>query len=185
MNRLLLLGMLLCTTLTACGKSRPELAQTALLPMPASTAPVDPDNDQLMHAITAYVAQNGAPANSQFEYTRIDLNNDTRREGLVMMKSPHQFWCGIYGCRMLVFQAHDEGFSFLNEIAPVRGPITVTEERTNGWRNMNLIVDGRTGWDRKQVALQFNGLAYPAQPAFLPATYASTMLAGDGVRIFP
>ncbi|MBU0859748.1 MAG: hypothetical protein KJ667_07405 [Alphaproteobacteria bacterium] len=181
----LLFSLSFCLLLAACGGGKPELAAVPLLPMPVSAVPHDPNNDQLMTAIAGYVATAQGPANSQYEFTRIDLDGDGRREGLVMMKNPHQFWCGIYGCRMAVFRAHNEGFSMLTEISPVRGPLTVSDTRTNGWRDLMILVDGRTGWERKQVALQFDGSAYPSQPAFLPAAYAANMITGNGVRIFP
>jgi hypothetical protein len=182
----LIAGLVLCLSLAACGKGEPEVAALPVLPMPVSNVPHDPDNGQLTTAIMAYVAGAQGPQNSQYEFTRIDLDGDGRREGIVMMKNPHQFWCGIYGCRMAVFRASNNGFTLLSEIAPVRGPLTVSQTRTNGWRDILVLVDGRTGWERKQVALQFDGSKYPAQPAFLPAMVASNMFAADqGVRIFP
>lgn len=186
MIRRAFVSLALILTLSACGGTK-EMAQAPLLPMPESAVPHDPDNDQLMGAIAAYVKLQGGPANSRYEYTRIDLNNDGRREGLVMMKTPATFWCGIYGCRMAVFEAHNDGFSLLSDISPVRGPMTVSDERTNGWRDLVVLVDGRTGWDRKEVALHFDGQSYPAQPAFQPAVIASNslMMSGNGVRIFP
>lgn len=179
-------GLMLCVMLAACGKSAPEVAEMPMLPMPVSQVPHDPDNDVLARSIAAYVSEAKGPANSQYEFTRIDLDADGRREGIVMMKNPHQFWCGIHGCRMAVFQASDDGFALRSEIAPVRGPLTVSETRTNGWRDLLVMVDGRTGWERKQVALRYDGAAYPAQPAFQPAMVAGNMLdAAQGVRIFP
>lgn len=179
-------GFVMCVTLAACGKDAPEVVAMPMLPMPVSSVPHDPDNEALAKAIMAYVGESKGPANSQYEFTRIDLDGDSRREGIVMMKNPHQFWCGIYGCRMAVFRAHNDGFAFMSEISPVRGPLTVSETRTNGWRDLLVMIDGRTGWDRKQVAVQFDGTTYPAQPAFLPAMVASNMTsAGQGVRIFP
>jgi len=181
-----IIGILFCLLLASCGKGEPELAALPVLPMPVSNVPHDPDNDQLTKAIIAYVAAAQGPQNSQYEFTRIDLDGDNRREGIVLMKNPHQFWCGIYGCRMAVFRAANDGFTVLSEIAPVRGPLTISETRTNGWRDIVILVDGRAGWDRKQVALRFDGAGYPPQPAFQPAMVASNNLfLGDGVRIFP
>lgn len=175
----------LCVGLAACGKRQPEIAAAPpLIPMPASSVPHDPGHELLMAEIAKYVAAVGGPQNSQFEFTRIDLDGDGRREGLVMMKNPHQFWCESYGCRLLVFRAHNDGFNVMSEIHPVRGPLTVSEKRNHGWRDIVVVVDGRSGWQRKMVALQFDGRAYPAQPAFVPATYAGDIMS-DGVRIFP
>lgn len=177
--------LLLCGGLAACGTRGTEQAQGPLLPMPAIAAAVDPDDGLLMAAIGSYVAQAEGPALSQFDFTRIDLDGDGRREGLVMMKSPYHFWCGVHGCRMALFHARDDGFDIISEIAPVRGPITVSTNKTRGWRDLMVVVDGRSGWDRKQVALQFDGRAYPAAPELLPATYAAHLMADEGVRIFP
>jgi len=152
--------------------------------MPTDVPVHDPDDASFMEAISVWLNKVGAPPNSQYEFTRVDLDIDGRRDGLVLMQSPHQKWCMDYGCTMYIFRAHDEGFSFLSEVSPVRGPLVVMDSQTNGWRDIVAYVSGRSGWDAKNVALRFDGKGYPEQPALQPAT-AVNLLEANGVKIFP
>lgn len=191
----ILCGFLAMATLSGCGSSSspdevaPQLSMVTpaaggpLLPLPGEIPVHDPDDGTFMEAISVWLSKVEAPANSQYEFTRIDLDNDGRRDGLVLMQSPHQKWCMDYGCTMYVFHAHDEGFSFLSEVSPVRGPLVVVDAQTNGWRDIIAYVSGRSG-DAKNVALRFDGKGYPVQPALQPAS-AINLLEADGVKIFP
>lgn len=156
-----------------------------LLPLPGEAAPAHDPNDSLfMDVLSDWLNERKAPANTRYEFTRIDLDNDGRREGLVLMQSPHHEWCMEYGCTLFIFKAHDEGFSYLSEISPIRGPLIISEQRTNQWRDIIAHVSGRSGWDAKNVTLAFNGKSYPEQPAFEPA-YSKNLLDIQGVKIFP
>ncbi len=170
--------------LTACSSGKQDYAREPLLPLPTDyTTLRDPDNTDFMAAITQYVHAKAGPSNTRYEFTRIDLDNDGRREGIVIMKTPHKFWCGDNGCNMAVFKAYNDDFKLVSEIAPVRGPLLISDHKTKGWRDIIVRVSGRTGFNAKDVALQFNGHTYPAQPAFQHGTYASNVT--NGVRIFP
>lgn len=188
-------GLIALATLSGCG-STPDQEATSqlskitpaaggpLLPLPDEVPVHDPDDGAFMDAISVWMDKVDAPPNSHYEFTRIDLDNDGRRDGLVLMQSPHQKWCMEYGCTMYIFRAHDEGFSFLSEVSPVRGPLVVSYAQTNGWRDIMAYVSGRAGWEAKNVALQFDGQGYPQQPALQPAV-AINLLESDGVKIFP
>lgn len=185
------------TSLTGCGSTgNTEHARAGslsaispaaggpLLPLPGEIPVADPNDEILMSAISEWLKQEGGSVNSRYEFTRVDLNRDGRREGLVLMQSPHQEWCMEYGCTMFIFQAHEEGFSFLSEISPIRGPMTVAESGTNGWRDIIAYVSGRDSAEARNVALTFDGQSYPQQPAFLPAA-AHAPAENEGVKIFP
>ncbi len=189
----ILVALLLTFSLSACGTADDDSAQLStlspaaggpLLPLPETIAVHDPDDGIFMDSISTWLNQIGAPANSQYEFTRVDLDSDGRREGLILLQSPHQKWCMEYGCTMYIFRAHDDGFSYLSEVSPVRGPLVVSELQTNGWRDIIAYVSGRESWRAKNVALKFDGRAYPQQPETLPAT-AINLLEGRGVKIFP
>ncbi len=152
--------------------------------MPEISAFKDPDNQQFMRAVTEYIQAKEAPGNTHYEFTRLDLNNDGRREGIVLMKTPHQYWCGFNGCSMVIFEAHDSHFELKSEVAPVRGPLMVSDKRTGGWSDIVVRVSGRMNADTKDVALRFDGDSYPPQPAFQPALQYAYNTVG-GVRIFP
>lgn len=171
-------------SLSACGTAQEHVSGGPLLPLPTGLAVNDPGNDVLMGALEDYIHAAGGPSNSQFEFTRIDLNGDGRREGVVLLKSPHSYWCNENGCRMLVLEAGEERFEMCSEISSVRGPLIVTQARSHGWRDIVARVSGRTGWDAKDVALRFDGTRYPPYPAFEPPMKVASAVI-DGVRIFP
>lgn len=192
-TNILFLTALMTTTLalSACGTSDDGEALSAitpaagpLLPLPGLTPVHDPDDGVFMDSVATFLTQTGAPPNSQYEFTRIDLDNDGRREGLILLQSPHQQWCMEYGCTMYIFRAHDEGFSYLSEVSPVRGPLIVTPQQTNGWRDIVAYVAGRESTRPRNVALQFDGRQYPAQPAMQPETTVN-YFDDQGVKIFP
>ncbi|MCB9991134.1 MAG: hypothetical protein H6867_07110 [Rhodospirillales bacterium] len=175
---------LLCMILVSGCASTQDNTDDPLTPMPVTQTFNDPDNARFMNAVAEYIHAHGAPGNTQYEFTRIDLNGDGRREGIVLMKSPHQYWCGFNGCSMVVFQAHNDHFELKSEIAPVRGPLMVSDKKTNGWNDIVVRVSGRMNLDTKDVALQFNGNTYPTQPAHQPSIQYAYNNYG-GVKIFP
>lgn len=184
MRNLFFVMALFCMALASGCASDTKYSDEPLTPMPQASAFNDPDNAQFMRAVTEYIKTKDAPGNTQYEFTRLDLNNDGRREGLILMKSPHQYWCTLNGCNMVVFKANNNGFTLVSEISPVRGPLTVSNKKTNGWNDIVVRVSGRMNANTKDVALQFDGTGYPPQPAFQPAVrYAYNNL--GGVRIFP
>lgn len=151
---------------------------------PAPFAVVDPPDHALEQAVRGYIRDRDAPPPSQFEFTRVDLNGDGRRDGLVMMTAPYTTWCSMDGCLLLVFGASDSGFAPVAEIGPVRGPLKVAQTRTAGWRDLIVRVSGRQYLQSKDVAMKFNGTAYPPYPAFEPPLqYASASV--EGVEVFP
>ncbi len=172
--------------LTACSAMPKKTAALAdpLLPLPEELLFHDPGDALLQAAIGSYIQAQSGPASSRYQFSRIDLNGDGRREGIVIIDTPYHVWCNFDGCRMAVFAAGNDGFAPVAEIAPVRGPLIVSEEKTNGWRDLLVRVSGRPGWDAKTVALQFDGHTYPAHPDYQPALkVADNQLAGT--RIFP
>lgn len=176
---LFLVTAVLC--LTACSSHKDR--EPPVLPLPVQPAFKDPDNAQFMAAVAEFVQSRGAPLQSRYEFTRIDLNNDGRRDGLVLMKSPHQYWCGANGCDMYVFMAANEHFELVSNIAPVRGPIIISDRTSNGWKDIIIHVSGRAGGDTKDVRLDFDGRTYPGQPAFKSKIQGGYK--GGGTKIFP
>lgn len=143
----------------------------------------DPDDSVMIDSVVAFLKVTGAPVSSSYEYTRVDLNADKRRDALVMLKNPYGHWCDFNGCTMLVLRANDDSFSVVNAIRPVRGPLYVSPVRTNGWTDIVMRVDGRQT-KTKDVSIKFDGAKYPADPSVLPPTtlYLDRKI---GQRVFP
>lgn len=191
---LIALCLLSIIPLSGCGSSDDEQSLSTLspaaggplLPLPdeGQRNPNDPNDTMFMNSVAEWLQTTSAPANSQYQFTRIDLDGDGMREGIALFESPYQEWCIEYGCTMFIFQAHEEGFSYLSEISPIRGPLVVTDRTTNGWRDIMAYVSGRSAYAAKNVSLKYNGNGYPMQPALEPAIDVS-LADMDGVKIFP
>lgn len=145
--------------------------------------PVDPDDAELVASIQQYLKDNKGPLNSQYEYVRMDLNNDGLREGIVLFNLPHSYWCGWSGCTMAIFEAGDNRFALKSETQRIRGPLVLAQNQTNGWEDIVVRLSGMNEADRN-VVLKFNGLSYPDNPLMgddIPYDVASL----SGTRIFP
>jgi len=178
-----LLSVVCAVSLSGCA-ARQEAAQEPLMPIPETSVFKDPGDARFMRAIAEYIGARNGPASTRYEFTRVDLDNDGRREGIVMLKTPHAHWCSAEGCLMAVFKANNDSFTLISEIAPVRGPLTVSSHATNGWRDLMLRISGRMDRKTKDVALRFDGRAYPARPEMQPPILCAWNDV-DGVRIFP
>ncbi len=142
----------------------------------------DLDDSILSDSVQRLVNNIKGPAHSRFDYTRIDLDGDGNRDALVYMKAPYSRWCGQHGCTLFVMKAGLESFENISEVQPIRPPLIVSKNTTNGWKDIMVRVDGR--WSKtKNVALQFNGHRYPSDPAKQPPVYK--LVSVEGIRVFP
>lgn len=129
--------------------------------------PIDPSDKILAAAVEDFLEETGAPVASGYTFSRVDLDSDGRRDALVLFKTPFGYWCDMHGCTMLVMKADNDDFSLINAIQPVRGPLYISEMRSNGWKNLVARVSGR--WDEaKDVAMLYDGEGYPRDPSALP-----------------
>jgi hypothetical protein len=184
MSRSAFLSFITILALTGCGTAPDEPAfEGPLTPMPRAEI-MEPSDTVLAAAITQYLDIANGPANTLYDFTRVDLDGDTRRDALVMMKGPHNYWCGMDGCSLVVFKAADDHFTMVSEIFPVRGPMYVSNRISDeGWRNLVVHVSGQSYARAKDVALKFDGSGYPRNPFFEPEIIISQ--ADQGQRLFP
>ena len=142
----------------------------------------DPSDAALVDSIQQYVNNRQGPANTRFEYVRIDLNDDGRRDAIVMMKLPYSFWCKKEGCRTVIFEADNEKFDVTTEMTLVRGPILISETKTNDWKDIIIREDARIS-DARHVLMQYNGASYPSYTDTQP-TFA-VLREFNGQRVLP
>lgn len=147
--------------LNACSSGE---SSTGLTPFPEKDEPKD---EKLVEAATSYVQSRGAPPNSDYDFARVDLNGDGRREGIILFKLPHTYWCGWDGCGMLILKAGKDDFTPLSTISNVRGPIYISSETNNGWRDIIIRTSG-TNMADKNIKLEFNNGNYPQSPLLAP-----------------
>jgi len=160
------LMLFLSVFLISCGSDNNQTS--GLTPLPGSVN--DPKDEKLFEAITNYVRLQNAPPNSAYDFVRVDLNGDGRREGIVLFKLPHTHWCGWDGCGMVIFRANDKSFTHLSSISGIRGPIYVNAAGQKGWRDIIIRTSGTKTRD-KNIVLQFNGRGYPSSPMLAPSLH--------------
>lgn len=179
--RFVLLSLLACA-LCACGSNleMTTIDNNPLTPMPETH---DPGDLVLMDSVKGFLKETGSPLYSEYEFSRMDLDDDGRRDALVLFKNPYGFWCGGHGCTMLVMKANDDSFTLVNSVQPIRTPLEISQQKTNGWNTMIARVSGRSG-EPKDVALIFDGHSYPQDPSALPA-FDTAMFGDRGVTVFP
>lgn len=148
-----------------------------------SSNPADPSDSALHASIRAYIDERLGPKNSQYQYTRMDLNGDGLREGLVLFNLPHNYWCGWSGCTLAVFGAGNNNFLLVSETTRIRGPLFVGGTETNGWQDIGVRLSGTDMPDRN-VVLRFDGRSYPANPLNEDALPFDLAALG-GTRVFP
>jgi membrane-bound inhibitor of C-type lysozyme len=150
----------------------------------AATQSVDPTLQKaLRQEIARYMkAQKVTPDASQRFYTGyIDLNGDRVLDAVVVFSSPD--WCGTGGCTMLVFQGlKNKTFRLVSASSLVNPPLTVSQTKTRGWKDLIVDVSGG-GMTAKKVALKFDGKKYPLNPSDQPAISANTSI--KGTVLFP
>ena len=153
----------------------------------SETVPATPQsgpnlNPALQKAIIQFMQTEKVPLDEGHTFFSdfVDLNGDSTPDALVLLTGP--YWCGTGGCTMLVFQGKDTNFTFVSSSTLVRPPVTVSETRTKGWRDLVLTVSGG-GMPAKTVALKFDGKKYPRNPSVQSALPAGA--ATKGLVLFP
>lgn len=175
--------VLMLPSLAACSSTEGDDISALHFQDAAPHDPVDPSDKALFASIQQYLGDKAGPKNSQYEYTRADLNGDGLREGIVLFNLPHSYWCGWSGCTMAIFQAGDNNFSLLSQTSRIRGPLMIGDTKTNGWDDIGVRLTGTDNADYN-VLLQYDGTRYPENPmdqATIPYDLASL----GGTRIFP
>lgn len=130
-------------------------------------------------ALGSYLAaQNESIDDTKYQMETIDLNDDGNDDAIVLLTGP--MWCGTGGCTLLIFQGLKDSARFVSDSSLVRGPITVSSSRTNGWRNLIITVSGG-GAVPGRVALKFDGGKYPLNPSIQPRLDPNANIEGDEI----
>jgi hypothetical protein len=96
----------------------------------------------------------------------VDLSGDGVPETLVYLMGD---WCGSGGCTMLVLQQDGGAFRVVSQVTIVRLPIRVFRNKTNGWRDIGVWVQGGGETTGYEAVLPFDGSSYAENPSAEPA----------------
>lgn len=132
------------------------------------TTPVDTvEESGFKDALGAYLkTQDSDIKDTPYEMEIADLNGDGVKDALVLLSGP--YWCGSGGCTLLVFQGEKDGKAkFVSDTSLVRGPITISDEKSSGWSDLVFMLSGG-GAKAGDVALKFDGKGYPSNGSDAP-----------------
>lgn len=105
---------------------------------------------------------------SELKIASADLDGDGRRDALVYLLAPA--FCGSGGCTMYILENRGRAYRMVGHTTITQLPIRVLERRTNGWRDIGVMVSGGGVRESYEALLRFNGKAYPSNPSLQPAS---------------
>ena len=159
------------TLLNGCGWNNDKTLGEAppLLPIIEPMMRQELSDQYVTRAVQDYIKLKHAPSFSEYDFMRVDLDQDGWQDALIHLTAPYGQWCNKSGCTVLALHARENGFSLVGEISSIRPPFYISDTQTNGWRNLIVRVSGRIE-KAKDVVLRFNGSEYPNSPIEFPAS---------------
>ena len=140
------------------------------------SARMELDEKQLAKAIERY-RLNKKQKQSPFRSVGYDLNGDGGAEALILLEG--EGWCAKTGCTLAVFTSGKTGYRPVATIRRVWGPVTVTNERNNGWSDL-VVNTGLPSRDQR-VRLRFGADGYPGNAVTLTPMPSDIEIAGEVV----
>lgn len=111
----------------------------------------------------------------QYDYKLVDLNGDGTRELLVYVDGGP--WTG--GAGLTVLKLSGGKWRQVTQTSIGWSPIRVLRTRTNGWRDLSVLVSGGGVTRPYEARLRFNGKGYPENPSVPPASHVPTSTPGE------
>jgi hypothetical protein len=96
-----------------------------------------------------------------------DLNGDGKAEAVVHLTGPN--WCGSGGCTTLILTPAGDSWRLVTRLSITRPPIRLLRTRSNGWRDLEVRVQGGGIQPGYEAQLRFDGKTYPSNPSVAPA----------------
>jgi hypothetical protein len=91
-----------------------------------------------------------------------DLNGDGKPEAIVYLLGK---WCGSGGCTTLILTPDGGSWRIVTKITVVQLPIRVLANKTNGWDDIGVWVQGGGIQMGHEAELRFDGKSYPRNPS--------------------
>lgn len=133
------------------------VAFACLLPAEAAAQSARDESLRAFMAASFAEIREGSP-DATYVAAFADLNGDGRDEAIVWQSAG--VFCGSGGCGLYIYGAEGETWRQVDELTIIGEPVLMLGRRTNGWRDLGLMVrDG--GMDLPyQVRLRFNRRSY-------------------------
>lgn len=101
----------------------------------------------------------------RYYYNQFDLNGDKKPEVLVYLFG--NAVCGTGGCNALLLRRTTAGYKQVAFFGPVRNPIIVSQNKTNGWNDLIFFNSGGGIVNGYYSVCRFKGKTYPENPTVL------------------
>ena len=96
----------------------------------------------------------------------VDLDDDGSDEAILHVSD--DLTCGSGGCDTFILTRADQGYRIVTKLTISWPPIRVFESKTNGWRDLGVLVRGGGIQPGYEAVLKFNGTSYPSNPSLVP-----------------
>ncbi len=152
---------------------------------PAAQQDVGTEAASLHASLRNYISARWGPPDSETRYRAafIDLNDDGRREAVVLMDGA--FWCGSGGCSLWVLTPRGQSWRMVTQATIINPPIRVLPSRSHGWSELSAMVDDVNGPDF-EARLSVNGRRNPTVTRLPRPSNARVILTDDDpVQTFP
>jgi hypothetical protein len=97
----------------------------------------------------------------------VDLNEDGKPEVIVHVVG--RSWCGSGGCITLVLARQRTTYRVITKMTITRPPILVMREKSHGWHDISVTVQGGGILKAYKARMRFSGERYPSNPTVAPA----------------
>lgn len=191
--RLTMVAALLCGALTLASVPSPAKPPTQRVRQPT------PKQQESLVLFLRHYEGGGPHTASEAEWpTRysaafVDLSGDGDREVIVYLMGGS--WCGSGGCTTLVLAPHGRSYRIVTTITITWPPILVLVNKSHGWHDIAVRVEGGGIQPGYEAVLRFNGRTYPSNPTVPPARPSSKKVSGrvvisrnaykTGKRLYP
>ena len=134
------------------------------------------DDKKLAKAVERY-RLNKKQKQSPYRSVGYDLDGDGEAEILTLLEGAD--WCAKTGCTLAIFTPGKTGYRPVATIRRVWGPVSITNERNNGWSDL-VVNTGLPSRDQR-VRLRFGANGYPGNAVTLTPMPSDIEIAGEVV----
>ena len=111
-------------------------------------------------------------------YNKIDLNDNKEINIIAYIEGPR--FCRSDGGTLVILKDKGKEYSVIAKIYGAKNPIIISDEKTNGYKNIIMKVDSRGG-ETIYNELRFNGNSYPINPKDEPRVKRGEKIQGIAV----
>ena len=174
--------ILILIAFCSCEASQvPSQGHSSLIPLLPERQSLD--DEVLFSSLQDFFRRTGAPASSQYSYSRFDLNGDGYMDALVFIRAPYGHWCDDLGCTLLILQDREQGFSVVHKMSSIRNPIYISLHKTNEWHDLVFWIYEKE-FESRYVRLKYDSIfGYPDDLSQLTAD--SSFKRDQMTKIFP